>query len=364
MSKDYYIELGNPPGIQMDFSIQHFCKINATKTDKSLMECISELLCNKTDINLCLSGGIDSQFSLMYCLELNKNVTAFTYRSIWKGVILNVEDVYLAEQITKKHKIKHHIIDIDLENFYNNLMHYKYGANYLNGSPQISVHLYFIELLKKKFGIDHILMGGDPPIIKNDKSIKFTNNKLIMAGERFFQDIMAPYYIFCKSIGVECLRDIYYHSPEAVYKSFENNLDVLKNKKIYAEESVGNSAYGKDIYEYKYQYYKNIIPDLIPQRTETTGFETLKKILAQESGIYNQYDILYRRPQMAQNKNSINFRLLEHDGFNFQRNDQKSKTPFNRNIKYSLDAQQVYKDFLTYVRENELECINRYTFDF
>jgi len=67
---------------------------------------------------------------------------------------------------------------------------------------------------------------------------------------------------------------------------------------------------------------------------------------------------------MAQNKNSINFRLLEHDGFNFQRNDQKSKTPFNRNIKYSLDAQQVYKDFLTYVRENELECINRYTFDF
>jgi len=369
MNKNYYIELGKPPGIEIDFSIDHYCKINAKKTNKTLLECIGETIADKTDINLCLSGGLDSQFSLMYCLKLNKNVTAYTYRSIWKDTILNVEDVYLAEQLAKKHNFIHHVIDIDLKQFYDTLQHYKYGADYLNSSPQLSVHFYFIELLKEKFNIDHILLGGDPPIMKYNKDVTFGKGKIIMAGESFYQDIMAPYYIFCESIGVECLRDVYYHSPEAVYKAFENNLDVIQKHKIYANSKPLTSAYLNDIYEYKYQYYKNIIPDLMPQRSETTGFESLKKILAQESGIYNQYDVLYRRPQMILNVNSIKSRMQHHmlqkKEKLYSNNDPTYRIKrLNRNIRYSVDAQEIYKEFITYIRENDLKCINRYSFDF
>lgn len=365
MKKDHYIKLGDPPGIEMDFSAEHYCNINATKTDKSLIECISDTLSDKTDVNLCLSGGLDSQFSLMYCLHLNKNITAFTYRSIWEDTILNVEDVYLAEQLAKKYNFTHHVIDIDLKKFYDTLQHIKYGPDYLNSSPQLAVHFYFIELLKDKFNIDHILLGGDPPIIKNDKRINITGNKIIMEGDRFYQDIMAPYYIFCESIGVECLRDVYFHSPEAVYKAFENNLDVIKKQKIYAEQSVGNSAYKKDIYEYKYQYYKNIMPDLQPQRSETTGFESLKKILAQESGIYNQYDLLYRSTLRDLNVNSIGRRMyMQSIRSGLGGRADRSKGRFSRKIRFSVDAQEIYKEFLTYIRENELKCINKYSFDF
>lgn len=355
----------------MDFSIDHYCKINAKKTDKSLLECIGDSLSDKQDIHLCLSGGLDSQFTLMYCLELNKNITAYTYRSIWKDTILNVEDVYLAEQLAKKYNFEHHVIDIDLKKFYDTLQHYKYGADYLNSSPQLSVHFYFIELLKEKFNIDHILLGGDPPIMKYDENIKIDKNKLVMRGERFYQDIMAPYYIFCESIGVECLRDVYYHSPEAVYKSFENNLDVIKKQKIYAD---GNQrgTYLNDIYEYKYHYYKNIIPNLVPQRSETTGFESLKKILAQESGIYNQYDHLYRFPQTILNSESIKSRIQHHTMVKkeklynptFKLLDLHETKHINRNIRYSVEAQEIYKEFITYIRENNLKSINKYSFDF
>ena len=90
MSINYNIKLGNNPGMEIDCSMEHYVKVFANKTNKSLMECIGDILQDKQDIHLCLSGGLDSQFSLLYCLELNKNVTAYTYRSIWKDTILNI----------------------------------------------------------------------------------------------------------------------------------------------------------------------------------------------------------------------------------------------------------------------------------
>ena len=60
----------------------------------------------------------------MLCNDAGSTSTAYTYRSIWKDTIINVEDVYLAEQLAKKFKFKHHVIDIDLFEFYNNNEHY------------------------------------------------------------------------------------------------------------------------------------------------------------------------------------------------------------------------------------------------
>jgi|TARA_B100001093_G_scaffold36602_1_gene31390 hypothetical protein len=372
MSINYNIKLGDPPGMIVDCSMDHYVDVFANETNKSLLECIADILHDKQDIHLCLSGGLDSQFSLLYCLELEKNVTAYTYRSIWKDTILNVEDVYIAEQLAKKYNFKHHIIDIDLYEFYESKMHFKYGPDFLNNSPQLSVHFYFIELLKEKFNIDHILLGGDPPLLRY-KEIKHKSKNLNIVGEHFLQDIMAPYYFFCESIGVECIRDIYFHSPEAVYKSYLNNLDVIKNKGVYAStfsDFDSTQRYRRDIYMYKYEYYKNIIPNLIPQKSETTGFENLKKILATETGIYNQYNLLYRNPQIDIETKSPRARhrarrLANPDLQASYKDKQKSKLGrFSRNIKYPGIISDIYIDFLTYIDQNELECVNRYLFDF
>ena len=369
MSKDYYIELGSPPGMKLDFSADHYVKILSKKTDKTLLECMGDILSDKTDIHLCLSGGLDSQFSLMCCLELGKNVTAYTYRSFWEDTILNTDDVYIAEQLAKKHNFTHHVIDIDLKEFYDTRMHFKYGTKFLNRSPQLSVHFYFIELLKKKFNIDHIMLGGDPPLLRFNPAIDIKTKNIKIAGERFYQDIMAPYYIFCESIGVECIRDVYFHSPEAVYKSFENNLDVIKNKNIYCKtiSYSGVERNKNNTYKYKFEYYNNIIPNLIPQKSETTGFETLKKILAEESGIYNQYDHLYKGPLIALDNKTLRFREINQRTSGTDRSQgliSSSSTRMRRNIRYTPEINELYLAFQKYIWENDLECVNKYSFDF
>lgn len=372
MSINYNIELGNPPGMIVDCSMEHYVKVFAEKTDKPLLNCIGDILADKDHIHLALSGGLDSQFSLRYCLELNKTVTAYTYRSIWKDTIINVEDVYLAEQLAKKFKFKHHVIDIDLFEFYNNNEHYNYGPEYLNNTPQLSLHFYFINLLKDKFNIDHILMGGDPPLIRYNSKIT-TQKNISITGDKFLQDIMAPYYIFCESIGVECLRDIYYHSPQAVYQSYMNNIDVIKKQGKYAKTTdwyMTSERQRNDLYVYKYEFYKNIINDLIPQKSETTGFENLKKILATETGVYNQFDIQYKDPLIDLDKKSIRARARERRlkytelGARGEQGKQPTLGKFNRNIKYPQLIKNIYKDFHQYIQENECTCVNRFNFDF
>ena len=372
MSINYNIELGNPPGMIVDCSMEHYVKVFAEKTDKPLLDCIGDILADKEHIHLALSGGLDSQFSLRYCLELNKTVTAYTYRSIWKDTIINVEDVYLAEQLAKKFKFKHHVIDIDLFEFYNNNEHYNYGPEYLNNTPQLSLHFYFIKLLKDKFNIDHILMGGDPPLIRYNSKIT-TQKNISITGDKFLQDIMAPYYIFCESIGVECLRDIYYHSPQAVYQSYMNNIDVIKKQGKYAKTTdwyMTSERQRNDLYVYKYEFYKNVINDLMPQKSETTGFENLKKILATETGIYNQFDIQYKDPLIDLDKKSIRARARERrlKYTELSARGEQGKQPtlgkFNRNIKYPQLIKNIYKDFHQYIQENDCTCVNRFNFDF
>ena len=360
MNNDYMIALGSPPGIEIDMSETHYVKTFAKTSTSTLLEEVNKILANKFNINLALSGGLDSQFSLLMCLKLNKNITAFTYRTSWNGIYLNTDDVYIAELLCKKYNVSHHIIDIDLNNFFNTNQHFKYGEKFFNSSPQLSVHFYFIELLKTKYNIDHILLGGDPPLMQYQSNFSSDNN-IRMSGENFYQDIMAPYHLFCKSIDVECIRDVYYHSPEAVYCAYKNNLEVVTNKGIHFEkldDNMPEARYKQNKYLFKFQYYNNIINGLLPQISETTGFEKLKKILAMESGVYNQFDILYRKPMRDKNINSIRNRIFNQVMKGKRRHGQ------SRNIIYDQLITDLYKEFNQLVLDTNSTQINQYSFDF
>ena len=360
MNNDKILTLGNPPGIVLDMSDAYYVKTFAEESKSTFIDEIDSILSDKDYVHLALSGGIDSQFTLRLCIELNKKITAYTYRSIWDGVYLNTDDVYIAELLCKNNNIKHHIIDIDLKSFFKNNLYYNYGHKYLNDSPQLAVHFFFIELLKKEFDIDHILLGGDPPIMQYNPELDLSK-RIRMQGEHFFQDIMAPYYLFCNSIGVECLRDIYFHSPKAVFKSYKNNLDVVKKQKIHYEKLLQQSPdrnYKQNRYIFKYAYYNNLVKGLIPQIGETTGFEKLKKILAMESGVYNKFDLLYRRPMKDRNINSISNKSKK------QKIVKQNLNKLNRNILHDDKIHKLYHKFSQLIVETNSKSINQYSFDF
>ena len=361
-----YLELGKTPGIQIDLSEAFYVKFLAKETNKSVLSCTKDLLKDIDKINISLSGGLDSQFSLALAKELKKDITAYTYRSIWNGTICNAEDVYMAQHVSDINNIPLKIIDIDLSNFFTRNLHFNYGKQYANFSPQLAVHLHWLDILKSDYGVDNILMGGDPPLFKYDSENK--EHKMRMS-DNFYHDILSPYYLFCNKNNITCLRDIYYHSPELVYAGFKNNIDVVKKEKIYIENDGRNvkiddnklyrsrSPYRTDNYLFKYAWYNNIIEGLIPQKSETTGFESLKKILASESGVYNQFDMLYRFPMHDRAPKTVGMMLKNRKSI-------VGKGKRGRNIIMPDILYNLYKDYKKEIIKTEANPVNRYKFDF
>ena len=75
-----------------------------------------------------------------------------------------------------------------------------------------------------------------------------------------------------------------------------NNIDVIKKQGKYAKTTdwyMTSERQRNDLYVYKYEFYKNIINDLIPQKSETTGFENLKKITCVcDHNVFRQYSLI------------------------------------------------------------------------
>lgn len=358
-----FVQLGEQPGLEIDTSPGHYVKLYATKTSKSILGGTAELLKDLDKINISLSGGIDSQFSLLVAKELKKDITAYTYRTFWDNTICNAEDVYMAEYMSDKNNIKLNVIDINLKTFFDTNQHFKYGKEYGNTSPQLSVHLYWLDLLQSEYKIKNILMGGDPPLFKytllDKKENKFRNN------DSFYQDILAPYYLFCKSKNILCLRDMYYHSPELVYAGFKNNIEVVNKHKIYIDNDIrrvkssnsiskAGSPFLTDDYIFKYQWYNNIIEGLVPQKAGTTGFESLKRILASESGEYNKFDTLYRYPMWDQGIDTVRMRIKTN----------KRKRVLGRNIIMPKTIHDLYFQYAKMVKDTGAKPVNRFNFDF
>ena len=359
------IKLGKEPGLEIDISPAFYVKFFATKTDKSVLSCANDLLKDIDNINLSLSGGLDSQFSLAIAKHLKKDITAYTYRTVWNQTICNAEDVYMAQYMSDKNDVHLNIIDIDLNKFFTDNIHFAYGKQFANQSPQLAVHLYWIDLLHSEYKIKNILMGGDPPLFKYSSN-QTSKNKIRM-NDTFYHDILTPYYLFCKTKNILCLRDIYYHNPELVYAGFKNNIDVVINKKIYIENDtrsvktpdgqnyISNSPFLSDNYIFKYEWYNNIIEGLVPQKSETTGFETLKKILASESGVYNRFDQLYRFPMQDQAVNTVR---------TYMKNSKGRARSRGRNVILPEELNNLFTDFQKQVEITNASPINRYNFDF
>jgi len=359
---DNTLQLGVNPGCVLEISEAYYVNINSIKTDKSFISCVDELLKDRNQVNISLSGGLDSQFSLLLCKELKKDINLYTYRSFWKDTIINAEDVYIAQLIADKNNLKLNIEDINLHEFYDRNTHFKYSKNFFNDSPQLAVHLYWIDLLHKKYNINNIMLGGDPPLFKYSKEYS-KGKKMRVSNESFFQDILAPYYFLCKKLDIECFRDIFYHSPELVYNSYSNNIDVVNaNKKHIDSKPKRNTDYGFapykiDTYEFKYLWYKQIIDELVPQKSETNGFENLKKILACESGLYDQYDILYRKPLIEHATNTVKYYMTT-------KRERNRSIVRNRNVFYDTPIKDLYTDFQKTVEDTHSKSINKYRFDF
>jgi len=277
---------------------------NVTFWDK-----LAEHFAGVTSARVCLSGGVDSQFSAQAAKKLGINISAVTYASVWQGTVVNSPDVVASQRYCHHYDIPLEIIDFDLYEFLNSKELIEYAETYKTESPQIAVHLKFLSSLSTSAPV---IMGGEPPVLFTHH---FSDGDTTVST--YFKDqytsLFAPYYSYAQKNNLTLFKDMFYLDPELVYLGFEQNLKLLKDRKVYLglkrKENKNYFDIGSHQFDigsqytsqmggmhYKTEFYKSFGVDITAPILKNTGFEAIRKHLATISGIYNDFDIKYRFP--------------------------------------------------------------------
>lgn len=225
-------------------------------------------------IILCISGGLDS---LVMAESFLKAGVPF-FASIWKYKNnLNTYDIKTAIQFCEENKIDYEIEECDLELFYRNYLHFYYGVKYLCDSPQVAVHLYFLEKLSKKPGIA-LFLPWESPSFDYDKNTQKNTLRIIMhpcylAYHRYFylnQLAGTAYFLIGRS---------------ALLYSFLK-LPIVKQ--------VMNWNMKLKPYQIKTIMYRQGGFLSKPQKGKFTGFDKMKTVLIKKYGM--DYNSTFRYP--------------------------------------------------------------------
>ena len=149
-----------------------------------------------------MSGGLDSTAMAESFLKADVpfSVSIWKYKNDFNGY-----DIKHAVRFCGENKIDYEIEECDLELFYENDLHFYYGIKYLCDSPQIAVHLHFLEKLLKP-SVAVFLPWEPPSFYYNSLSKKILPRVIIsfryLAYYRFFhlnQMAGSPYFLICRS---------------------------------------------------------------------------------------------------------------------------------------------------------------------
>lgn len=277
--------------------VSHISKPNDNCTFEEL---IAPHFSDMSEATVLFSGGIDSQFTMGVAQQMGVRVNAITYAGVWENSVVNASDVLAAQRFCAKRNIPIRIIDLDLKQFLNSGELIDIATSYKTVSPQVCCHLKFLSSLDNS---TPILMGGDPVMLSSwlthDGNF-YARTNATLKGQ--FTGISAPYYSFADKNNFKLIKDIFYLSPELLYYGLVENIKLLKTQSVYINYKISQGNHAPDVENtsdymlYKSELYKSFNVPIESTMLKNTGFEDLKKHLAAQTGIYNQFDILYRKP--------------------------------------------------------------------
>jgi len=266
------------------------------KTDTDLITLCIEKISEYENPLVCLSGGYDSQFACLLLKQAGIKFTAVTYESMWGLNLVNAPDVSMSRNFCKKHNIEHEVIQLDFKQFLDDELHLDYALKYKTSSPQLAFHFYFLEQLN--FEDRSIIMGGDFPYFSwNEDTEKITS--YLGQDTSYFINNIVPYLNFSKQNNIKICKDIFYSSPEIIYKTIEQGVVFSKEHKIMSSSNSRTQGnYGKEL------FYNSIIEEnLEPVLMSLTGFEMIKYHFASITGEYDYFNNTYRSKCMEINYN-------------------------------------------------------------
>ena len=351
------ISFGNPPAIKYDTKHRMFsAKITKPNDDRPVLDNILEQLKHVTHANVCLSGGIDSQFALRVAKKLGVPVTAYTYLATWDGSPINSDDVVTAEIIAEKENVPLERIHIDLQNFFSSNLHMQYANEYQITSPQIAVHLYFLEqVFKDKAGT--VFLGGEIPMMVKNSSASEGPMDIAGISSGFFMTSTVGYRLLAQKYNLDLVKDLLLYTPDIIYKTLDLSIDLVKEQQIHCELK---PDYFVNMYAHKLKHaiYEKILPGGVNPLVKNTGFEKLKRYLASTTGIYNEFDRRYREPLKAEHQ-----RRQRDSQAAAETGDSSGVEGSVRYIAGKL-PQELTDKYRDYINKYNSKCIYEYYFDF
>ena len=107
-------------------------------------------------VEVCFSGGLDSEVALLSCIYNKIPVRAITMRIYTGEVLINTHDVYYSEKFCREHHIEQKFVDLDIVKFYETGDYIEMLRPYRIKSSGAALHLW---LLNQCSG--YVILGGD-----------------------------------------------------------------------------------------------------------------------------------------------------------------------------------------------------------
>lgn len=154
--------------------------------EESLEICLYKILKEiKTPIEVCYSGGIDSEFILKTCISHKIPCIAITMILQYDDLIMNTHDLFYAEKFCRNNNIKQVFFTLNVKEFYKSGEYMEYLKPYSIIEPHVASHFWLI-----KHCNSFPVIAGDWPWVQTHKSEKIISPWRIdyNSYERFMND--------------------------------------------------------------------------------------------------------------------------------------------------------------------------------
>lgn len=323
-------------GFDIDFDSK-ILQLNLTDpgSNTTLYDIWADSFSDFKGVNVCLSGGIDSQFVCSVLSKLNKDITAYIFSFVWDDSVFNSPDVIHAIRCCERFGYKYKQIEIDYKQLVesNELLDIcvKYRAN----SPQIALQLKMLDHIDND---NPIFLGGDVPML----DYNFNLNKAKLIGLAYLPPITQPFLNYGLENKKIVIKDILRLTPESHFLSYRHFLNISIKHKLVCSSTQSGAGQTQPIRKI---FYEELDTKLLVPLLKNTGFEILKMHLAKRTGIYNEYDIKYRYPLEE---------LLKRHSWYYNK---EFKLKLNEHL---LDIQKQFEDFC--INDPTIKCANVYNF--
>lgn len=244
-------------------------------------------------VEVCYSGGLDSEIVLMSCVHNKTPVRAITLKIFRRGILLNTHDIYYSEMFCRNHSIEQKFVEVDVIDLYEaNDYHGEYIELLKPYSIKTAASAIQLWLLNQCTGF--VVIGGDyswPWVIRP-----------LLSPHRHGYNI---YNMYMKDKGIHGIGNMLSHSADSNLLFIKAHLEVY-NHTIHDPGDLLKLPYLKKAV-FERAGFKNIIPRLKSYGLEAVPTTPVNRISTEMFG-NNINSISWN--------NNINVLLGDNSGFN------------------------------------------------